>query len=356
MNAKTITSTLACLILGSLIAVTGCGQSSGEDSSGKDGNDKDESAREKVEKQRKAKLAALTKKNNKLENDNRVLREQLKNEKTKAQMTRVKPLNSPKDIIKELPGLYGSNDSAFQRRRIHLTESLVDHQEGSLDAIEEFLNSSQDTEPDIAADSHRRMLDRYGITEEQYVSLQNSIKETLEVMKPALDADKERRDAERAKRREEDEKRREEGRARFEDFRPKMEAFRATLEDLPEDERGQKMREWFQEQRNNPESVARREQEEKDREARREQEKNDRETRGPTASDELRAKVEANTKVVLGAEQFEAMQNDRSLGRLISEIGGSDFRDAVGGGGREDWRSRFGGGRGGDQGRGRGGR
>ena len=66
--------------------------------------------------------------------------------------------------------------------------------------------------------------------------------------------------------------------------------------------------------------------------------------------------MEANTKVVLGAEQFEAMQNDRSLGRLISEIGGNDYRDAVGGGGREDWRSRFGGGRGGDQGRGRGGR
>jgi outer membrane murein-binding lipoprotein Lpp len=349
MNAKIISSTLACLVFGSAVATTGCGQKK----SGA-GIDKNNTARAVVE--RKGKVSQLTSQITQLENDNKRLKDQRDAAQAKAQMVRVKVLNNPEDIIKELPGLYGSNDSAFQRRRIHLTESLVDHQEGSLDAIEEFLNSSQDTEPDIAADSHRRMLDRYGITEEQYVSLQNSIKETLEVMKPALDADKERRDAERAKRREEDEKRREEGRARFEDFRPKMEAFRATLEDLPEDERGQKMREWFQEQRNNPESVARREQEEKDREARREQEKNDRETRGPTASDELRAKVEANTKVVLGAEQFEAMQNDRSLGRLISEIGGNDYRDAVGGGGREDWRSRFGGGRGGDQGRGRGGR
>jgi len=340
MNAKIISSTLACLILGSAIAATGCGQKKSS------GNVKDpKSARDVVD--RKSKLSQLTSQITKLENDNKLLVRQRDDARAKAQMVRVKVLNSPEDIIKELPGLYGSNDSAFQRRRIHLTESLVDHQEGSLDAIEEFLNSSQDTEPDIAADSHRRMLDRYGITEEQYVSLQNSIKETLEVMKPALDADKERRDAERAKRREEDEKRREEGRARFEEFRPKMEAFRATLEGLPEDERGQKMREWFQEQRNNPESVARREQEEKDREARREQERKEREARGPTATDNLRTTVEGNAKVVLGAEQFEAMQNDRSLGRLISEIGGSEYREAVGGGGRGGW---------GDWGRGRGGR
>jgi hypothetical protein len=112
------------------------------------------------------------------------------------------------------------------------------------------------------------------------------------------------------------------------------------------------MGEWFREQRSTPESIARREQEEKDRDARRDQERKDREARGPTATDNLRTAVEANTKVVLGAEQFEAMQNDRSLGRLISEIGGSDYRDAVGGGGRGDW----GRGRGGDQGRGRGGR
>ena len=340
MNMKTIKSIFAGLILTGVIVTAGCGQKK-PGGSGKDVR----TARNVVDS--KGKVSQLTSQITKLENDNKRLKAQRDAAQAKSQMVRVKVLNSPGDIIKELPGLYGSNDSAFQRRRIHLTESLVDSGEGSLDAIEEFLNSSQDTEPDIAADSHRRTLDRYGITEEQYVSLQNSIKETLEVMKPSLDADKERRDAERSKRREQEEARNTERRARFEDFRPKMEAFQATLEGLPEDERRQKMGEWFREQRSTPESVARREQEEKDRDARREQERKDREARGPTATDNLRTAVEANVKVVIGAEQFEAMQNDRSLGRLISEIGGSDYRDAVGGGGREDWRSRFGGGRGG---------
>ena len=349
MNAKNIISTLACLVLGSAVVTTGCGQKQSK-AEGENIN----TARDIVD--RNSKVSELANKIKKLENDNKLLKSQRDAAVAKGQMTRVKVLNNPEDIIKELPELYTSNESAFQRRRIHLTESLVDHQEGSLNAIEEFLNQGQDTEPDIGADSHRRMLDRYGITEEQYVSLQNSIKETVEQHKPALDADKERRDAERAKRREQEEARNTERRARMEDFRPKMEAFQATLEGLPEDERRQKMGEWFREQRSTPESTARREQEEKDRDARREQERKDREARGPTATDNLRTAMEANAKVVIGAEKFEVMQNDRSLGRLISEIGGSDYREAAGGGGREDWRSRFGGGRGGDQGRGRGGR
>ena len=341
MNAKTIISTLACLVLGSSIATTGCGQKKAS------GNDKGtNTARDVVN--RKSKVSELANQIKKLENDNKLLKSQRDAAVAKGQMTRVKVLNNPEDIIKELPGLYGSNDSAFQRRRIHLTESLVDMGSDSLPAIRKFLAAGIDTEPDIGADSHRRMLDRYGITEEQYVSLQNSIKETVEQHKPALDADKERRDAERANRREQEEARNTERRARMEDFRPKMEAFQATLEDLPEDERGQKMREWVQEQRNNPESVARREQEEKDRDARREQERKEREARGPTATDNLRTTVEANAKVVIGAEKFEVMQSDRSLGRLISEIGGSDYRSAAGGGGRGrgDWgRGRSGGGR-----------
>jgi len=247
---------------------------------------------------------------------------------------RIDVKKDPAGVIDSLTRLYGSNERMAQRRRIYLTESLVDIGPGSLPAIREFLRQDMDAEPDVGADSHRRMLDRYGITQTQYVAIQKNISETLKQMKPALDADKKRRDAERAKRTEEDAK-------RMDDFRGKMEAFRATLEGLPEEERREKMGEWFREQRNNTESVARREQEEKDREA-----------PGTTEVDKLRTAVEANVKVVLGADQFEAMQNDRSLGRLISEIGGNDYRAAVGGGGRGDW----GRGRGGatDRGRGRG--
>jgi len=172
----------------------------------------------------------------------------------------VKVINSPEDIVQELPDLYRSNESAFQRRRIHLTESLVDMGSDSLPVIRKFLAAGIDTEPDIAADVHRRLLDRYGITEEQYVKIQTSISDTLK--------------------------------------------------------------------------------------------QKEREARGSTEVEKLRASVEANAKVVLGAEKFEAMQNDRSLGRLISEIGGSEYREAVGGGSRGDW----GRGRGGDQGRRPGGR
>jgi len=328
MNAKTITLTLACLIFGSAIATTGCGQKKSS------GNVKDgQTARDVVDK--KNRVSELSSQIENLKKQNKLLKDQRDAAQAKAQMIRVKVLNSPEDIIKELPGLYGSNDSAFQRRRIHLTESLVDSGEGSLDAIEEFLSQGQDTEPDIAADRRRRQLDRYGITDEQYVQLEANIKETLEVMKPTLDADKERRDAERAKRREADEKRRDE-------FRGKMREFSATLEGLSEEERRQKMGEWFRQQRDAgaPE-----------REAREAQERRDRENREPTATDKLREAVEANVKVIVGTDQFETMQNDRSLGRMISEIGGDEYRQAVGGS-RGDW----GRGRGGDQGRGRGGR
>ena len=326
MNTKTIKSIFAGLILTGVIVTAGCGQKK-PGGSGKDVR----TARNVVDS--KGKVSQLTSQITKLENDNKRLKAQRDAAEAKAQMVRVKVLNSPGDIIKELPGLYGSNDSAFQRRRIHLTESLVDSGEGSLDAIEEFLNSSQDTEPDIAADSHRRTLDRYGITDEQYVQLETNIKETLEVMKPTLDADKDRRDAERAERREADEKRRNE-------FRGKMEEFGKTLDpNLSREERGQKYREFFQQQREagGPE-----------REQREAQERKDRENREPSATDKLRAEVEANAKVIIGADQFETMQKDRSLGRMISEIGGDEYRQAMGGGGRGDW----GRGRGGDQGRG----
>lgn len=331
MNAKTIISTLTCLVLGSAIAITGCGQKKPS------GNAKDgQTARDVVDK--KSRVSELSSQIENLKNQNELLKSQRDAAQAKAQMVRVKVLNNPEDIIKELPGLYGSNDSAFQRRRIHLTESLVDSGEGSLNAIEEFLNQGQDTEPDIAADARKRQLDRYGITDEQYVQLEANIKETLEVMKPTLDADKERRDAERTKRREADEKRRDE-------FRGKMREFSATLEGLSEEERRQKMGEWFRQQRDAgaPE-----------REAREAQERSDRENREPTATDKLREAVEANVKVIVGADQFEAMQNDRSLGRMIGEIGGDEYRQAIGGGrgGWGDW----GRGRGGDQGRGRGGR
>ena len=364
MNAKTIISTLACLVLGSAVATTGCGQKKPS------GNVKAAKTAREVVERNKSRASQLASKITKLEIDNSRLTDQRDAARAKAQMARLKPLNGPEDIIEELPDLYVSNDKAFQRRRIHLTESLVDHGEDSLSAIDKFLSSSQDTEPDIDADSHRRMLDRYGITEEQYVSLKNSIKETLEVMKPALDADKESRDAESAKRRDEARKRYEEGEpARAErraeeekrrtESRARRDEFSATLEGLSDDERRQKVREWEQQQRELPENVARRgeerarwEQYSKDREARREQERKDREARGPSETDKLRAAVEGNAKVVIGAEQFEAMKNDRSLDRLIREIGGSDYRNAAGGGGREDWRSRLGGGRGGDQGRG----
>ncbi len=301
-------------------------------------------------------ISELTSQIAQVETNNKRLQEQRDAAQAKEQMTRVKVINSPEDIIEELPELYLSNESDFQRRRIHLTESLVDMGSDSLPAIRKFLVAGIDTEPDIGADSHRRILDRYGITEEQYVAIQTSISETLKQMKPAMDTDKERRDTERAKRREEDEKRRAAAAPRREDFRAKMEAFQATLEGLPEDERRQKMGEWFREERESSENVARREQEQKDRDARREQEIKDREARGPTAVGNLRTAVEANVKVVLGAKQFEAMQNDRSLGRLIREIGGNDYRAAVGSVDREDWRSRFGASPGVNTGRGRGGR
>ena len=304
----------------------------------------------------RSELPRMTAQIAKLKTDNKRLAEQRAVVVVKEQTARTKPLISPEDIIKELPDLYRSNESAFQRRRIHLTESLVDMGSDSLPAIRKFLVAGIDTEPDIGADSHRRILDRYGITEEQYVAIQTSISETLKQMKPALDTDKERRDTERAERREEDEKRRAAAAPRREDFRAKMEAFQATLEGLPEDERRQKMGEWFREERESSENVARREQEQKDRDARREQEIKDREARGPTAVGNLRTAVEANVKVVLGAKQFEAMQNDRSLGRLIREIGGNDYRAAVGSVDREDWRSRFGASPGVNTGRGRGGR
>ncbi|MDP7010757.1 MAG: hypothetical protein QF685_05205 [Verrucomicrobiota bacterium] len=193
----------------------------------------------------RSELPRMTAQIAKLKTDNKRLAEQRAVVVVKEQTARTKPLISPEDIIKELPDLYRSNESAFQRRRIHLTESLVDYKEDSLEVIEEFLNSSQDIEPDIAADVHRRMLDRYGITEEQYVKIQTSISDTLK--------------------------------------------------------------------------------------------QKEREARGSTEVEKLRASVEANAKVVLGAEKFKTMQNDRSFGRLISEIGGNDYRAAVGVVGRDSW-------------------
>jgi hypothetical protein len=333
MNAKVIILVLASVVVG--VAGTAAVLSARQKSNGADSKaNLTKEAREARLKHDK-KVTDLNGKVDTLEKKNKSLLEQRNAANDKAQMVRLKVLVSPKEIISTLPDLYGSNDLFAQRRRIYYTESLVDIGEPSLDEIEKFLNQGKDTEPDIMADRRRRMLDRYSITEEQYAQIKISITATMEQMKPALDADKERRDGERAKRREEDEKRRNE-------FRTKMGEFSATLAGLPDEERRQKMREFFEQARG-------------DGERRREQERGDT-PRVETATDKFRATVEANTKVVLGAQQFEAMQKDRTLGRMIGEIGGEDFRRATGGGGREDWRSRLGGGRGGDQGRGRGGR
>jgi hypothetical protein len=333
MNAKVIILILASVVVG--VAGTAAVLSARQKSDGADSKANLTKEARKAQLKHEEEVTKLNGKVDTLEKKNKSLLEQRNAANDKAQMVRLKVLVSPKEIISTLPDLYGSNDLFAQRRRIYYTESLVDIGEPSLDEIETFLNKGGDTEPDIMADRRRRMLDRYGITEEQHAQIKTSITTTMEQMKPALDADKERRDGERTKRREEDEKRRNE-------FRTKMGEFSATLAGLPDEERRQKMREFFEQARGDGES-------------RREQERGDT-PRVETVSDKFRATVEANTKVVLGAQQFEAMQKDRTLNRMIGEIGGEDFRRATSGGGREDWRSRLGGGRGGDQGRGRGGR
>ena len=95
MNEKIIISTLACLVLGSAVAITGCGQKRS-----KAEGDKNNTARAVVE--RKSKVSLLTSKISKLEIDNDRLKKQRDAAKAEAQMTRVKPLISPGDIIRQV--------------------------------------------------------------------------------------------------------------------------------------------------------------------------------------------------------------------------------------------------------------
>jgi len=188
----------------------------------------------------------------------------------------------------------------------------------ALDAIEEFFRSNKDAEPDIAADRRRDMLDRYGITDEQYVSIEENIASLLQQMEPELAADRARRDAERQERRQQDEKRRA-------DFRKRMEEFRATLTGLEESEVREKMGDFFRQSR---EEYEQRRREERERAQPEDQPKVE------TASDRLRSAVEGNVQTLLGTQQFESMKGNRSLNRMLAEIGGDSYRRAVG----SDWR------------------
>ena len=96
---------------------------------------------------------------------------------------------SPVEVLQALPGHYGSNDRLAQRRRIFLTEMLVDIGPAALVAIENVLNDvDADYEPDLKADRLKRTASRYGVTSEHATQLAQLIKD----MKPKMDEEGEK--------------------------------------------------------------------------------------------------------------------------------------------------------------------
>ena len=234
--------------------------------------------------------------------ENRVA--ELRAELEDAKKSRVAVGMSPESILDLLPGEYESNERLAQRKRIFLTEALVHLDQQALPAIQEFLESNEDGEPNIEADRERRVADRYGLEVAQI----DQLKQMMDDMKPAIDA-------EREKRREGDE-------ARRADFRSKFDEFRKTLEGLPEEERRQKMGEYWR---------GAREDGERDRTSREE---------SGTATE-----IDGRVQVILTADQYNAVKEQR--GGVQSMLGEVTGRRSGGG----DW----GRGRGGSS-RGRGGR
>ncbi|MBL67997.1 MAG: hypothetical protein CMO74_06030 [Verrucomicrobiales bacterium] len=329
MDAKVIVLLLAGAVVGG--AATAVVSSSNNDEAEKDADSKAQAEARKNQQKREDRISKLASENERLmkaiEDERRktsAMKDQRDAALAKATIQQVKVVNSPDAIIGELGNMYASNNELNQRRRIYLTESLVDAGVPALDAIEEFFRSNKDAEPDIAADRRRDMLDRYGITDDQYVSIEENIASLLQQMEPELAADRARRDAERQERRQQDEKRRA-------DFRKRMEEFRATLTGLEESEVREKMGGFFRQSR---EEYEQRRREERERAQPEDQPKVE------TASDRLRSAVEGNVQTLLGTQQFESMKGNRSLDRMLAEIGGDSYRRAVG----SDW------------GRGRGGR
>ena len=189
---------------------------------------------------------------------------------------------SPKQILKALPDEYESNERIPQRRRIYLTEALVDLGSDALPEIQTFLESNVDVEPNIQADRERRVAEKWGIETAQI----DQIKSMMEDMKPRLEADREAQ-------REEMEKRRAEGRAEWEKIR-------AELEGLPEEERRQKMRERFTQMRERGER--------------------EREERGPS---EAGKEMEGRVQLILTAEQYNAVKEQPGgVQAMLGEVGG----------------------------------
>ena len=215
-----------------------------------------------------------------------------------AQKSRVAVGMSPETILELLPGEYESNERLAQRKRIFLTEALVHLDKESLPAIQEFLESNEDGEPDIDADRERRVADKYGIE----VAQMDQLKQMMEDMKPAIDA-------EREKRREGDE-------ARRADFRTKMDDFRKTLEGLPEEERRQKMGEFWRGAREDGEQRSSREE-------------------SGTATE-----IDGRVQVILTADQYNAVKEQRGgVQAMLGEVtgrrsGGSDWGRGRGGSSR----------------------
>ena len=200
-----------------------------------------------------------------------------------AKKSRVAVGMSPETILELLPEEYKSNERLAQRKRIFLTEALVHMDQESLPAIQEFLESNEDGEPDIDADRERRVADKYGIE----IAQMDQLKQMMEDMKPAIDAERE--------------KRREGEEARRADFRSKFEEFRKTLEGLPEEERRQKMGEYWR---------GAREDGERDRASREE---------SGTATE-----IDGRVQVILTADQYNAVKEQRGgVQAMLGEVTGN---------------------------------
>ena len=307
MKGITITLVLAGVVVGaagSAIVVTAIQKKNNDDEASQSAKDKlaaNQNFKEIAEKRQKI-IEDLQKEKSEdkagiaVRRDNEVRRlqgviNQQKKDLELANNNRVSIGLSPKQILDALPEEYKSNERIPQRRRIYLTEALVDLGEGALPEIQTFLESNVDVEPDIQADRERRVAEKWGIETAQI----DQIKSMMEDMKPQLDAEREAR-------REEMEKRRAEGRAEWEKIR-------AELEGLPEEERRQKMRERFTQMRERGER--------------------EREERG---SSDAAKEMEGRVQLILSAEQYNAVQEQRGgVQAMLGEVGGR------GRGGFGDW-------------------
>ena len=186
----------------------------------------------------------------------------------------INALSAP-EVLKALPGYYGSNERLAQRRRIYLTEMLVDIGPEALGAIELVLNDpDEDFEPDINADRLRRTAERFGVAPEKAEQLSALMKE----MQPKLA---------------------EERSQRWEAWGEKMAEFRKTQEGLPDEERRRNFREFFEQAREERENA-------------------------PQPTEGAQVELMERTKAIVGDAKYTEMEEKRpgTVRRLMDELGG----------------------------------